>query len=68
MSSTSCHFHEQKGKKICPICDGKKKVPGVCSCNMEWRGNKIGDEWEDCQCTPEITCTNCNGTGYITEG
>ncbi|MEJ2689589.1 MAG: hypothetical protein P8130_06480, partial [Deltaproteobacteria bacterium] len=38
-----------------------------CSCNMEWRGSQIGDRWEDCQCTPEVTCTECNGTGFVGE-
>jgi len=53
-------------KKVCPLCQGKKTVAGVCSCNSEWRGTQRGDEWEDCQCTPEQECPTCHGTGYVT--
>ena len=53
-------------KKECPECTGKGAVSGTCTCDMEWRGNKIGDEqMEDCQCTPETPCSMCNGTGYV---
>lgn len=67
MSSSNCRFQEKKGKKICPVCGGKKTVQGVCTCDMEWRGNTVGDVIEDCQCTPEVTCAECNGTGFINE-
>ena len=49
----------------CPICQGKKIIPGTCSCNMEWRGTKTENGWDDCQCTPELTCTECGGTGSV---
>lgn len=74
MSKLKCHSHESKtnpsaqAKITCPECNGSKIVKGVCSCNMEWRGNKIGDQWEDCQCTPEITCPECGGTGLVAAG
>ena len=48
---------------ICPICQGKKVIEGVCECNMEWRGTAVDDGWEDCQCTPEQECPTCHGTG-----
>ncbi|MBU0673963.1 MAG: ankyrin [Proteobacteria bacterium] len=51
---------------ICPTCEGKKVIHGVCSCNMEWRGNKHGEDWEDCQCTPDIKCPAYSGTGSTT--
>lgn len=53
--------------KPCPICLGLKVIPGVCSCNMEWRGTKTETGWEDCQCTPELVCTQCEGTGSVME-
>ncbi len=54
-------------KEVCPVCRGKKVVDGNCECSMEWRGtgSPDGDEWQDCQCTPELECTNCRGTGYV---
>ena len=52
-------------KKTCPECDGKKVVPGTCTCNMEWRGTQQGDDWDDCQCTQEAACPVCNGTGFV---
>ncbi len=55
----------EKAKKVCPQCLGKKVVPGVCNCASEWRGTQRGDEWEDCQCTPEQECPTCQGTGYL---
>lgn len=51
--------------KICERCNGKKVVSGQCECAMEWRGTQKGDQWEDCQCTPEEECPACHGTGYI---
>ena len=52
-------------KDICPYCEGKKTIPGTCECSMEWRGTQQGDDWDDCQCTPEQSCPNCAGTGYV---
>jgi hypothetical protein len=54
----------EENKKICPQCEGKKVIPGTCSCNMEWRGTKVDDEWEDCQCSEKVECPTCHGTGY----
>ncbi|MCB2184200.1 MAG: hypothetical protein KQH63_19415 [Desulfobulbaceae bacterium] len=54
-----------EGEKICPECKGEKTIKGVCTCDMEWRGSKKGDEWDDCQCTPDTTCHYCNGTGVV---
>ena len=55
---------ETKGN-VCPECNGKKVISGACSCDMEWRGSKTGDELEDCQCAPEVTCPTCEGKGYM---
>ncbi|MBE9520524.1 MAG: hypothetical protein IME97_05285, partial [Proteobacteria bacterium] len=43
----------------------KKVIGGVCECSSEWRGTQTGDEWEECRCTPEEECPNCNGTGSV---
>ena len=51
-------------KKICPTCQGKKVIPGVCECSSEWRGQQNDDEWQECQCTPEQECPTCKGSGY----
>ena len=48
-----------------PQCDGKKVIPGTCVCNMEWRGTKTGDDWDECQCSEEVECPTCHGTGYV---
>ena len=55
----------EKMKKICPLCNGEKIIKGSCSCNMEWRGNQKGDDWEDCLCTPDQECSTCSGTGLV---
>lgn len=54
-----------EAKKKCPVCQGKKSIPGECICDMEWRGTQKGDNWEDCQCTPDKECIQCSGTGYV---
>lgn len=54
-----------EARKVCPECDGKKKISGTCVCDMEWRGSPKGDEWEDCLCTEEETCPACHGTGFV---
>jgi len=55
-------------KNTCPTCQGKGIVSGECECSSEWRGNKAGDDWEDCQCTPEQECSTCSGTGHVATG
>ena len=52
-------------KNICPTCQGKKVLEGVCECDSEWRGSKGDEGWDDCQCTPEQVCTTCQGTGSV---
>lgn len=56
---------KQKKDTICPTCQGSKVLAGTCECNMEWRGTQNGDNWEDCQCTPDIECSTCQGTGQV---
>jgi hypothetical protein len=51
--------------KVCPECNGEKKIAGTCVCDSEWRGTQKGDEWSDCQCTEEEICPVCQGTGYV---
>jgi hypothetical protein len=49
----------------CQTCNGSKVIAGQCECDSEWRGTSSDDEWEDCQCTPEVTCPTCNGKGTV---
>jgi len=58
---------EQHGSKTCPICGGEKVIEGTCTCDNEWRGTQGTDAWDDCKCTPKITCPKCGGTGVITD-
>ena len=51
-------------KKPCPTCKGEKVTDGVCECSSEWRGIQVGEEWQECQCTPEQKCPTCNGSGF----
>ena len=55
----------QNNQTVCPTCNGNKILEGNCECSMEWRGTQVGDEWEDCQCTPDQPCPTCSGTGYV---
>ncbi|HBI16080.1 MAG TPA: ankyrin [Desulfobulbaceae bacterium] len=55
----------QDQKKVCPTCNGAKEIAGSCECSSEWRGSQVGEEWQDCQCTPTIPCPTCNGTGFV---
>ena len=65
ISRTKEDIMTQEKNVTCPSCQGKKILSGTCECNMEWRGTQKGDDWEDCQCTPDIECSNCHGTGYV---
>lgn len=56
---------EQKTKETCPTCQGKKVIEGDCVCSMEWRGTQTEDGWDDCQCTPDLECSTCHGTGVL---
>ena len=51
--------------KICPECNGDKKIPGTCVCDMEWRGSQKGEEWTDCKCSDEEICFFCQGAGSV---
>jgi hypothetical protein len=54
-------------RETCPTCDGNKVIAGVCECSSEWRGTQEGDEWQECQCTPDQECPACKGSGYKVE-
>jgi|GEM_PF-756086 DnaJ-class molecular chaperone len=48
---------------VCPTCNGDKIIPGICECDSEWRGTEGENEWNDYQCTPDVICPTCSGTG-----
>lgn len=48
-------------KTVCPTCNGKKVIEGVCETSSEWQSKT-----EDGQiCTPNQKCPTCNGTGHV---
>jgi hypothetical protein len=59
---------KQDKKMTCPVCHGEKVIAGICQCSAEWRGTQSDNGWEDCQCTPELGCTTCKGTGLVEPG
>ncbi|MEW6220834.1 MAG: hypothetical protein AB1634_15060 [Thermodesulfobacteriota bacterium] len=62
---TEAAAHKKGGSVPCPNCGGQKTVPGFCTCNMEWRGTQVGDQWEDCKCAPDVECPTCHGAGTV---
>ncbi len=53
-------------KNVCPTCQGKKVIPGVCEGSSEWSGAGGGEDFvDDMQCTAEQQCPTCKGTGYV---
>ncbi len=53
-----------ENKSVCPTCQGKKVIEGVCETSGEWQGSK--DEAGQV-CTPDNECPTCKGTGFIDE-
>jgi hypothetical protein len=54
----------EQSKKVCPTCQGKKIIEGVCEVSSEWRGSQNDDILDDMQCTPDEKCPTCEGSGY----
>ncbi|MFV0437095.1 MAG: hypothetical protein ACK5PS_06865 [Desulfopila sp.] len=54
----------EETKNVCPTCQGKKIIEGVCEVSPEWRGTQNDDSLDDMQCTPDEVCPTCKGTGY----
>ncbi len=56
----------EEEKKVCPTCQGKKVIEGVCESSSEWSGAGGGggeNFVDDMGCTPTEKCPTCNGTG-----
>ncbi len=49
-------------KTVCPTCQGKKIIEGVCETSSEWGGGQ--DDGDGMHCTPDQVCPTCNGKGY----
>ncbi len=53
-------------KNVCPTCQGKKIIEGVCEGSSEWSGAGGGDDFvDDMQCTVDQPCPTCKGTGVV---
>ncbi len=51
-------------KKVCPTCQGKKVIEGVCESSSEWSGAGGGEIFvDDMGYTPTEKCPIYNGTG-----
>lgn len=46
-------------KDVCPTCQGKKIIDGVCETSGEWHGD------DATVCTPDQECPTCKGKGYL---
>lgn len=53
----------EKNRTVCPTCQGKGVIDGVCEVSSEWSGTQ--DDGDDMQCTPDQVCPTCNGKGYV---
>ena len=50
-------------KKVCPTCQGKGVIEGVCETIQEHAGTNE-DLVDDMSCTPDQECPTCKGTGF----
>ena len=55
-----------KKKVVCPTCQGKGIIEGVCEAIQEHAGTNE-DLVDDMSCTPDQECPTCKGTGYVYE-
>ncbi len=53
---------QEANKSICPTCQGKKVIDGVCETSGEWQGSSTKDGQV---CTPDQACPSCKGTGHV---
>ncbi|PIE57813.1 MAG: ankyrin [Desulfobulbus propionicus] len=53
---------QEENKTVCPTCQGKKIIDGVCETSGEWQGSNSDDGQI---CTPDQDCPTCKGKGYI---
>jgi DnaJ-class molecular chaperone len=52
---------DDKKTNVCPTCNGKGVIEGVCETSSEWQGKT-----DDGQvCTPDQKCPTCKGTGKV---
>lgn len=55
---------QETNKSVCPTCQGKGVIDGVCETAGEWQGS-ASDSDDGQVCTPDQTCPTCKGTGYV---
>jgi DnaJ-class molecular chaperone len=58
---TEVAMAEETKKIVCPTCNGKGVIEGVCETSSEWQGKTADGQ----VCTPDQKCPTCKGTGWI---
>jgi hypothetical protein len=58
---TEVAMADEAKKNVCPTCNGKGVIDGVCETSGEWQGKNADGQ----VCTPDQKCPTCKGTGKV---